>query len=98
MRFMRLWQEKSGPSITARRRAGSEETHKSHASPICDSPDKLVACAARRPREWNHVAHVGKPRHVSERALEAQAEARVRHGAVAAQVAVPGVRIRIEAR
>src|SRR2546421_10816868 len=49
----------------------------------------LVLGVPRRARERYGVAHVGEPGDVSHRALEAQAEAGVRHGAVATQVAIP---------
>src|SRR5215471_14219918 len=55
-----------------------------------------VARVARRSREWNCVAHVGEAGHVRDRALEAQAEAGVRHRAVAAQIAVPGIVLLVE--
>src|SRR5215467_8457352 len=45
----------------------------------------------RRARKRNRVAHVRQPRHIGERALEAEPETRMRHGAVAAQIAVPAV-------
>src|SRR5467141_3837407 len=45
----------------------------------------------RRPRKRDSVAHVGEAGDVGERALEPQAEAGVGHGAVAAEIAVPGV-------
>src|SRR6266852_4433995 len=46
---------------------------------------------AGRSRERDRVAHVGEAGDVGEGALEAEAEAGVRHRAVAAQIAVPGV-------
>src|SRR4051794_30074793 len=57
----------------------------------------LVTRVAGRAREGNDVADVREARDVSHRPLEAEAEARVRHGAVAAQVAIPGVGVRVEA-
>src|SRR5687768_9952205 len=48
-----------------------------------------VSGVAGRARKWDRVAHVGKPRGVGYGALEAEAEAGVRHGAVAAQIAIP---------
>src|SRR5262249_3427958 len=45
----------------------------------------------RRPRKRDRVAYIGQPRDIRQRPLKAQTEACVRHGAVAAQVAVPGV-------
>ena len=50
---------------------------------------------ARRARERDHVADVLHAGRVDDRALEAEAEAGVRHGAVAAQVAVPAVVARV---
>jgi hypothetical protein len=49
----------------------------------------------RRPRKRDRVAHVGKTGDAGKRAFEA--EAGVRHGAVAAQVAVPGVVLLVDA-
>src|SRR6202035_3428092 len=46
---------------------------------------------AGSPRERDCVADVGEASDVGQRALEAEAEAGVRHGAVAAQIAVPGI-------
>jgi hypothetical protein len=43
----------------------------------------------RRARVRDHVADVGHAGDVGHQALEAEAEAGVRHGAVAAEVAVP---------
>src|SRR5579862_3848840 len=51
----------------------------------------------RRSRKRNDVAHVGKSGRVSNRPLEAQPETRVRHRAVAAQVAIPAVMFLVEA-
>ena len=48
-------------------------------------------------REGDHVADVGHAGGVDDRALEAEAEAGVGHGAVAAQVAVPPVGLLVEA-
>src|SRR5690606_28009671 len=45
----------------------------------------------RRARVGDRVADVGPPAHVHRRPLETQAEARVGHAAVAAEVAVPAV-------
>src|SRR5687767_3303254 len=45
--------------------------------------------AAGHARIRNRVADVREPAHVHDETLEAEAEARVRHAAVAAQVAVP---------
>src|SRR5688500_3648250 len=58
-------------------------------------PD-LVAGVAGCPWKGDGVAHVGEAGDVGEGALEAQAEAGVRHAAVAAQVAVPGVGVFID--
>src|SRR5579862_2328239 len=55
-----------------------------------------IPCIPGRARERNRVAHIGKPGDVGKRALEAEAEARMRHGAVAAQVAVPGVMLLVD--
>src|SRR6202011_1290947 len=46
---------------------------------------------SRRSRERDRVAHVGEARDVRHGALKAEAEARVRHRAIAAQIPVPGV-------
>src|SRR5882762_2246163 len=53
--------------------------------------DVSIARVARGSRERDGVAHVGEAGDVGEGALEAEAEAGVRHRAVAAQIAVPGV-------
>ena len=50
----------------------------------------------RRARERDDVADVGHPGCVDDGALEPQAEAGVRHGAVAAQIAVPPVDLWIQ--
>src|SRR6516164_11027419 len=52
---------------------------------------------SRRARKRDRVAHIGEPRHIGERALEAEPKARVRHGAVAAQIAVPAVVLLVDA-
>src|SRR5437899_7991874 len=58
---------------------------------------RSVQCAclelglARCTRERDHVADVLDPGRVLDRALEAETEPGVRHGAVAAQVAIPPV-------
>src|SRR5262245_50531233 len=59
-------------------------------------PRSLEVALPRRPREWDHVADVLDAGRVDDRALEAEAEAGVGHGAVAAQVAVPVVVRRVE--
>src|SRR5438270_1933694 len=51
----------------------------------------------RSAREGDRVAHVGEAGDVDEGALEAEAEAGVRHRAIAAQVAVPGVALAVDA-
>ena len=53
--------------------------------------DVLERLCARRARKRNHVPDVAHARGVDDRALEAEAEAGVRHGPVAAQVAIPPV-------
>src|SRR3546814_13298672 len=63
-------------------------------SPI-PAPSKLRA--AGRARVGDRVADVGQPAHVHHQPLEAQAEARVRHAAVAAEVAVPVIVLAVEA-
>src|ERR1700730_10386174 len=57
----------------------------------------LILRVSRRSRKRNRIAHVGKAGHVGQGALEAQPEARVRHGAVTAQIAIPGVVLLIDA-
>src|SRR5271163_4599800 len=52
---------------------------------------------AGRPREGDGVADVGEAGDVGEGALEAEAEAGVRYCAVAAQIAVPGVVVAVDA-
>src|SRR3954465_15296793 len=78
---------------TALRRTAGEAVHVDRAFA---HPTELLALFSirrvpRRPRERDRVAYIGKSGDIGERALEAQAEARVRHGAVAPQVAVPAV-------
>src|SRR5271165_4816963 len=58
---------------------------------------KSIPCVSRRSREGDGVAHVGEAGDVGEGALEAEAEAGMRHRAVAAQVAVPGVVVAVDA-
>src|SRR5215471_2154061 len=52
---------------------------------------------ARRAWERDGVAHIGEAGDIGEGALEAEAKAGVRHRAVAAQVAVPGVFVLVDA-
>src|SRR6266581_7887432 len=52
---------------------------------------------ARGSREGDRVAHVGEAGRIGDRALEAEAEAGVRYRAVAAQIAVPGVVLPVDA-
>src|SRR5437870_3430702 len=56
----------------------------------------LIPRVSRRARERNHVAEVPKAGRVGNGALEAQAEARVRYRAVAAQIAIPAVVFLVE--
>src|ERR671937_2084311 len=51
----------------------------------------LIPRVSRRARERDRVAHIGQARDVGKRALEAEPEAGMRHGAVAAQIPVPAV-------
>jgi hypothetical protein len=53
--------------------------------------------AAGRPWKGDGVADVGEAGDVGEGALKAEAKAGVRHRAVAAQVAVPGVLVLVDA-
>jgi ABC transporter substrate binding protein len=55
--------------------------------------NSLIPRVARRSREGDGIAHIGEARDVGKRALEA----RVRHRAVAAQIAVPGVVLLVDA-
>src|SRR5215831_6080129 len=52
---------------------------------------------AGRARERDRVAHVGEAGDVGQRALEAEAEAGMRHRAVAAQIPVPAVVLLVDA-
>ena len=52
---------------------------------------------SRRAWEWNRVPHVGKPGHVSNGPLETEAETGMRNRAIAAQIAIPTVRLAIQA-
>src|SRR5260370_40407814 len=84
---------------------GRSATGRFARSPPLDGAMRFAYCALpasipripRRPRERDRVAHVGQPRDIGERALEPQAEARVGHGAVAAEIAVPGVVLLVDA-
>src|SRR6266536_3943891 len=51
----------------------------------------------RGAREGDGIAHVGEARRIGDRALEAEAEAGVRHRPVAPEVAVPGVVFLVDA-
>src|SRR5512132_3180148 len=67
------------------------------ASRTSSAAKPLVTRMAGGPREGDHIADVGETGHIGDGALETEPEPRVRHGAVAAQVAVPGVGRGIEA-
>src|SRR5207302_5132494 len=56
-----------------------------------------IACVARRPGEGDGVAHIGEAGRIGDRALEAETEAGMRHGAVASEVPVPGVMLLVDA-
>src|SRR5262245_63026385 len=60
-------------------------------------PRVSIPRVAWRARKRDGVAHVGKTGDIGQRALEAEAETRVRHRAVATQIAVPGVMLLIDA-
>src|SRR5262245_9126076 len=60
------------------------------------SSERSIPRVTRRSREGNRIAYVGQAGDVSDRALKAEAETSVRNGAVAAQVAVPGVMLLID--
>src|SRR5690606_19574977 len=62
-----------------------------------NSSTASVLRRARSARVGDGVADVGQAADVDDQALEAQAEARVRDGAVAAEVAVPAVVLAVEA-
>src|SRR5207237_2107522 len=65
-----------------------------------DASDEAVSSIPRTAggsREGDGVAHVGEAGDVGEGALEAEAKASVRHRAVAAQIAVPGVVLLVDA-
>src|SRR5215469_13098387 len=48
-----------------------------HLTPTAARPRaRSISCAARGPRERDCVAHVGQPRHIRNRAFEAEPEAR----------------------
>src|SRR5687768_10829172 len=61
-----------------------------------NSISPLEFCVFGGSGEGNDIAHVLHPRCVHNRALKAQAEARVRDGAVSSQVAVPVVRLLVQ--
>src|SRR5712691_10676789 len=77
----------AGATMTIEQRVFRESSRRSTTS---------VTGVSRRPRERNDVTYVGKSRGVRHGALEAQAESRVRHRAVAAQVAIPAVMLLVE--
>src|SRR5215472_12000355 len=57
----------------------------------------LIPRVPRCAREGDGVAHIGEAGDVGEGALEAEAEAGMRHSAVAPQIAVPGVLVLVDA-
>src|SRR6202043_4016521 len=59
-------------------------------------PDGSVTRISRRARKRNDIAHVGKPCRISDGALETETESRMRHGAIAAQIAIPAVVFLVE--
>src|SRR5690606_39591808 len=61
-----------------------------------NSSTASVLRRARRARVGDGVADVGQPADVDDQALEAEAEAGVRHRAVAAEVAVPAIVFAVE--
>src|SRR5215468_8181398 len=60
-------------------------------------PARSIPSITGRSRERDRVAHIGQTRDIGQGALEAKAEARMRHGAVTAQVAVPAVMLLVDA-
>src|SRR5690606_2373227 len=62
-----------------------------------NSATASVLRRAGRARIGDGVADVGQPADVDDQALEAETEPRVRHGAVAAEVAVPVVVLAVQA-
>src|SRR5215468_1017924 len=56
-----------------------------------------IPCVAGGAWEGDRVADIGETGDVGERALEAEAKAGVRHRAVAAEIAVPGVLVPVDA-
>src|SRR5690606_9407096 len=62
-----------------------------------NSSTSSVLRRAGRAGVGDGVADVGQPADVDDQAFEAEAEAGVGHGAVAAEVAVPGVQLAVEA-
>src|SRR5271169_6376360 len=81
-------------AISGRRRlARSSSLWLSAETPRWDASIPRVAGGAR---ERDRVAHVGEAGDVGEGALKAEAEAGMRHRAVAAQVAVPGVVLAVD--
>src|SRR5262249_23292132 len=89
------------PALSARRRPLHRrlvESEEPTASPRRPPETRWsIPRAPRRARERDRVAHVGETGDVGERPLEAEAEAGVRHRAVAAQIAVPAVVILVDA-
>ena len=84
-------EEHLGPVVAPNGSSG----HKCYGRPFGDRRVNAYAASKlripRRPRERNHIANIRHAGRIKNRALKAQAEAGVRHGAVAAQVAVPPV-------
>src|SRR6266436_2349593 len=66
------------------------------ANPIAKGVVRVNTARCQGSREGDGVAHVGEAGDVGEGALEAEAEAGVRHRAVAAQIAVPGVMLPVD--
>src|SRR5271169_5509152 len=78
---------------------GVERPPAANADAIAEE-DASILRVAGGSREWDRVAQMGEARHVGEGApgeSRGEAEARVRHRAVAAQVVVPGVVLLVDA-
>src|SRR5690242_11417791 len=82
----------AGPHASSKQRELERLADKTSADP---TPINTLRCGGSRERDG--VAHVGEAGDVCEGALEAEAEAGVRYRTVAAQIAVPGVVLPVDA-
>src|SRR5690348_4167474 len=93
----RMWTSVSGQKMTNAVAPAMAIATNSSARNRTTSTLTSVLGGARRARVGDRVADVGQAAGVDHEPLEAQAETGVRHGAVAAEIAVPAVVRRVEA-